>query len=91
MSEEVSNDPYIKALLDQTTSLARNAQKGLDEYLQKFFGTQENAERYGHLYILEQYPDELKTEMDKDHLMRVSMNMTYRLRLKTPEELRDSR
>ena len=91
MSEEVTDDPYFKALLDQSNSLVRNAQQGLDEYLQKFFKTKENAERYGHLYILEQYPDEFETEMSNDHIMRVSMSMTYRLRLKTPEELRNSR
>jgi len=73
--------------LDQSTSLFRGLSRSLDYYLLEFFGSKENAERYGHLYILEQHPYAFDTQLEgDDNLMKITAHTTYRLRLKTREE-----
>lgn len=85
MSEEV----YKNTLLDQAGNVFYGLTQSLDDYLLEFFGTKENAERYSHLYILEQHPYQFETELDaKTNMMRVTAHTTYRLRFKTQDEMR---
>jgi hypothetical protein len=87
----VTEDPYAEALLDNSTSLIYGVRQSMDDYLLSCFGSMENAERYGHLYILEQTPYEFETKIGENNTMAISARMIYRLRLKTKEELRNSR
>jgi hypothetical protein len=82
-----SND-YGDQIHNMTYAPYREMVDQMDAYLLAFFGTYENAQKNAHLYILETYPIEIKTEPDSNDLtFRVSMETHYRLRLKTEEEL----
>ena len=63
-------------------SALRDLVEQQEAYLLKFFGSKENAERFGHLYVFEEYAPEW-AEVDGKY----RMTQTYRLRLKTAEEL----
>jgi hypothetical protein len=85
------DDWYTKAILDQTENIAMAAAKSMDEYLLSFFGSIENAKRYAHLYILEEHPYKFETKVDDNNVVTYTAHTTYRLRLKTEEELRQAR
>lgn len=84
------DDWYAKTILDQTKNIAMATANDMDEYLLSFFGSKENAERYAHLYILEETPYTFETKLDENNMMRYTAHTTYRLRLKTEEELRQN-
>lgn len=84
------NDLYKEVILNQATNIAVAAAQVMDEYILSFFGSKENAERYAHLYILEETPYQFETKLDSN-MVTYTAHTTYRLRLKTQEELRDSR
>lgn len=63
--------------------IAKVASDEVDRELLKFFGSYENAKKYGHLYILEHHEEVLKETKDS-----ISVSTTYRIRKKTKKELK---
>lgn len=55
----------------------------MDAYILKFFGSQETAEKYGKLYVLESKDTDIVFGPD----YKGTYNTTYRIRPKTVEEL----
>jgi hypothetical protein len=58
-----------------------------EEFLLQFFGSMENAKRYGHLFVLESYPTKLDLKGLDENTQTYSMSQEFRIRRKTDEEL----
>lgn len=84
----MNKELYEKVILNQATNIAVAAAKSMDDYILSFFGSRENAERYAHLYTLEEHPYKFETKVDENYVVSYTAHTTYRLRLKTKEELR---
>lgn len=82
---------YISQLIAEAARAASDEQ---EKYLLNFFGSLENAQKYGHLYILEEYPAKVITDSTIDYFsedpIHLKVEYSWRLRRKTPEELADS-
>lgn len=76
---------------DQFHTLSYNAHRQvsteLDARILAFFGSYENAEKFGHLYVLETTPPKFEMNAEKDLAISYTMEWEYRIRLKTEEEL----
>lgn len=68
-----------------------NAATSVDEYLLSFFGSEENIKEFGRYYVLEYKDSEFVTEPDDaNNAFQIKMTTSYRLRLKTREELEET-
>ncbi|WP_136053447.1 hypothetical protein [Microbacterium sp. K5D] len=61
----------------------------IDDYLLNHFGSQEEAERFAHLYVLEVESPRIEVGSNPEHDLVMRSTIRYRLRLKTVEELND--
>jgi hypothetical protein len=64
----------------------------LDEMLEKFFGSIEDAAAFGHLYVIEQTPMVIETYTQPEftgHYFKVRTETKYRIRPKTLAELEE--
>jgi hypothetical protein len=71
------------------TEAERLASK-MDELIAKFFGSPEDVNRYGHLYVLEATPTHIESMMQPEftgEYFKVRTETRYRIRPKTQAEL----
>lgn len=87
LSEMVKFDPIRVEIAKAVTNTA----KSIDDYLLSFFGTEEAIKEFGKYYVLETDTSEFETlPDDTNNSFRIQMHTSYRLRLKTKEELEES-
>ncbi|QFG09372.1 hypothetical protein SEA_SLOOPYJOE_80 [Arthrobacter phage Sloopyjoe] len=79
-------------LKDVFESLYSRLAKDVDKQLIAFFGSEADLRRFGHLYVFEETPMQIETMFEPglngDHF-GVRAESRWRIRPKTPEELRE--
>lgn len=87
LSEMAQFDPIRVEIAKAVTHTA----KTIDDYLLSFFGSEDAIKEFGKYYVLVTDTPEFETlPDDNNNSFRIKMNTTYRLRLKTKEELEES-
>ena len=92
-NEDVIQVPGIKELVaDQLHTEIRRAAAQIDNakevMLLKFFGSFENAEKWNHLFIIEERPGDITQKLYDDfNILEYRLEYSWNLRMKTPEEI----
>lgn len=84
----IASDLGRDALEEKRREAMKSLEAQRDAYILEFFGSMETLMELGHLFIIEEGPLEMFSDFDIDFENYVyRIETTYRIRLKTPEEL----
>lgn len=76
-----------RALHVEMQGVLHSLNKQIDDYVESFFGSREQAEKYAYLYMLEEKTVTFESRVDDENNFIYRVEKQYRLRSKTPEEL----
>ena len=91
--EELAQVPDIK---EQVANLLHNEirkasariENDKEQMLLRFFGNLEQAEKWHHLFIIEEHQSDVTNRVDEDlNIMVYRLECSWNLRMKTPEEI----
>ena len=91
--EELAQVPGIKEqvanlLHAEIRKAAARIDNDKEQMLLRFFGNLEQAEKWRHLFIIEEHQSDVTNRVDEDlHIMVYRLECSWNLRMKTPEEI----
>jgi hypothetical protein len=80
----------VSFVRDATSKVLTAEVQRLDEFIIKFFGSEEEARQHAHEYVIEVVPvgpSYITTETRDDNSITIYTETEYRIRRKTPEEI----
>ena len=91
--EELAQVPGIKEqvanlLHTEIRKASARIENDKEQMLLRFFGSFEQAEKWAHLFIIEEHQSDVTNQVDEDlNIMVYRLECSWNLRMKTPEEI----